>query len=123
MSAFFDAYRDRDVERMVRLCGQNGTFRYVPMGAQGEGRLREEGKAVWSGLIEAFPDLTAELLDVRGQGNKTFARGRLYGTGAGSGAAFERALWLAHEWRDGRLLWWRAFESEAEALSAAGLRE
>src|ERR1700681_2011083 len=67
--------------------------------------------------------LTAELHDVRALGDKTFARGRLYGTGAGSGAAFERTLWLAHEWRHDKTVWWHAFESEAEALEAAGMSE
>jgi len=46
---------------------------------------------------------------------------RLRGEGAGSGAAFERTLWLAVEWRGGQEVWWHAFETEAEALDAVGL--
>ena len=34
------------------------------------------------------------------------------GRAQGSGAAFERTLWLAHEWRDNKTVWWHAFESE-----------
>jgi hypothetical protein len=30
-------------------------------------------------------------------------------------------MWLANEWRDGKTVWWCAFESEAEALEAIGL--
>jgi hypothetical protein len=32
-------------------------------------------------------------------------------------------LWLVNEIRDGKVVWWHAFESEAEALEAAGLSE
>jgi hypothetical protein len=52
-----------------------------------------------------------------------FVHGRLYGQGAGSGASFERTLWQALEVRDGKLIWWRAFGSEAEALKGVGLSE
>jgi hypothetical protein len=30
---------------------------------------------------------------------------------------------LVAEWRTGKIVWWGAFASEAEALEAAGLRE
>jgi len=53
----------------------------------------------------------------------TVTRGRLRGQGAGSGASFERTLWLAVEWRGEKEVWWHAFESEAEALEAVRLRE
>jgi hypothetical protein len=32
-------------------------------------------------------------------------------------------MWLVAGWRDGRMVSWRSFESEAEALDAAGLSE
>jgi hypothetical protein len=53
----------------------------------------------------------------------TFLRGCLRGQGASSGASFERELFIAARWRDGKLTWWHTFETEAEALEAAGLRE
>jgi ketosteroid isomerase-like protein len=120
-----DAFNRRDLDAALALHDPGVEFTPYERVVEGLGPYRgHDGVRAWfENSLEAFPDLTAELLDVRGQGNKTFARGRLYGTGAGSGAAFERALWLAHAWHDGRLLWWRAFESEAEALSAAGLSE
>jgi len=51
----------------------------------------------------------------------TFVRGRLYGHGAASGASFERTYWGLFRWRNGKVVWWHAFASEAEALEAAGL--
>ena len=56
VTAFFDAYRDQDVERMVELCTDNADFHYVPFelwGRQrvirGDGKVRTIGK---EGLIE-----------------------------------------------------------------------
>ncbi len=65
VTAFFDAYRAQDVERMVELCADNADFHYVPFeiwGRQrvirGDGKVRTIGKAIWTTLIDAFPDLT-----------------------------------------------------------------
>src|ERR1700730_9802441 len=77
----------------------------------------------WEESFAALPDLSADLYEVRDLGEITFARGCLRGTGAGSGASFERTLWMAIEWRDKQEVWWHAFESEAEALEAVGLRD
>ncbi len=55
---FFDAYRKRDVDKMVAHCNPEGQFRYVPLGNQGEGKIGTTGRTVWSGLIDAVPDLT-----------------------------------------------------------------
>lgn len=78
VSAFFDAYRARDVERMVELCSDNADFRYVPFEVwtrqrvlHGDGKVGTVGKAIWTALIDAFPDLTNAVTTVRadGQGN------------------------------------------------------
>lgn len=54
---FFSAYQDMDVDRMLGLCAPNGTVSFVPLGADYAGKLHEIGKAVWSALMDAFPDL------------------------------------------------------------------
>ena len=42
---FFDAYRKHDVERMVALCTEDASFRYVPDNV--EGKVRGEGDNFW----------------------------------------------------------------------------
>lgn len=54
---FFSAYQDMDVERMLSLCAPNGTVAFVPLGADYAGKINEVGKAVWSALMDSFPDL------------------------------------------------------------------
>jgi hypothetical protein len=48
---------------------------------------------------------------------------RIRGHGAGSDVPSEQTVWYASEWRDGKLLWYRAYASESEALEAACRRE
>ncbi|GJF06064.1 nuclear transport factor 2 family protein [Pseudonocardia sp. D17] len=68
VTAFFDAYRRHDVDGMVDLCSDNAEFSYVPFEAwgkqrvlRGDGKVRTIGKAIWAGLIHAFPDLTVDV--------------------------------------------------------------
>ncbi len=70
--AFFEAYRAHDVERMTELCADNADFRYVPFEVwarqrvlHGDGKVGTVGKAIWTALIDAFPDLTNAVTTVR----------------------------------------------------------
>ncbi len=54
---FFSAYQDFDINRMMSLCAASGNVAFVPLGDAGKGRLHETGKAIWSALMDAFPDL------------------------------------------------------------------
>jgi ketosteroid isomerase-like protein len=65
VTKFFDAYRAQDVEGMVDLCDERAGFHYTPVefwGRQrvvrGDGKVGTIGKVFWTGLIDAFPDLT-----------------------------------------------------------------
>ncbi|TCK26756.1 nuclear transport factor 2 family protein [Pseudonocardia endophytica] len=65
VTAFFDAYRAQDVEGMVDCCSDGASFEYIPFemwGRQrvtrGAGKVRTLGKPLWTGMIDAFPDLT-----------------------------------------------------------------
>ena len=53
---FFEAYREQNVEKMVSLCTEDASFRYVPDSV--EGKVRGEGDNFWRTLIETYPDLT-----------------------------------------------------------------
>jgi hypothetical protein len=89
-----------------------------------------------------FPDLTAEVHEIRAFGDRTFARGRLRGQGAGSGVrvlafvrvtATGRASGLPtatgtpavniYDLTDGKIRRIRVFLDRQEALEAAGMSE
>jgi steroid delta-isomerase-like uncharacterized protein len=78
VTAFFDAYRNHDVERMVDICTDNADFHYIPFelwGRQrvirGDGKVRTIGKVIWTTLIDSFPDTTNRIMNITSddQGN------------------------------------------------------
>ena len=71
VKSFFDAYREHDVQRMVGLCDDMAGYRSVPFELwrkqrviRGDGKVTTIGKILWTGLIEAFPDLTNEVTKI-----------------------------------------------------------
>jgi len=68
---FFNAYRNRDLDKMVAQCNPEGELRYVPLGTQGEGKIGTTGRTIWSGLFDAAPDLInrVELIFADTEGN------------------------------------------------------
>jgi len=65
VTEFFARYRAHDVHGMADLCGVNAGFSYVPVevwGKQrvlrGDGKVGTVGKPLWTGLINAFPNLS-----------------------------------------------------------------
>jgi ketosteroid isomerase-like protein len=120
-----DAYNRRDLDGFLALMDSDVEFTPYERAIEGLGPYRghRDVRIWWEESFEVLPDLTAEVYEVRDFGDRVFVRGRLHGHGAGSGAKFERMLWETVEWRGGKIVWWCAFGSEAEALEAAGLRE
>ena len=55
-------------------------MRYIPMGSQGEGRAREAGKTIWSGLIDSFPDLRVTVQSLFGDDRHVAAEVVIGGT-------------------------------------------
>ncbi len=120
-----DIFNRRDLAAYLVLTDPDVEFTPYEVSVQG-GRPYRGHRGVRSWWEESFavlPDLRSELYEVRDLGDMTVVHGCIRGQGAGSGASFERTLWQAIEWRDKKIVWWRAFATEAEALEAAGLRE
>jgi steroid delta-isomerase-like uncharacterized protein len=78
--SFFAAYNAHDVNRMVAACSADARLRYVPLGVQGEGRARDLGKTIWSGLIDAFPDLAVSVQSAFGDERNAAAEVMIGGT-------------------------------------------
>jgi steroid delta-isomerase-like uncharacterized protein len=71
VEAFFDAYRNHDVNRMIELCSEDADLSYVPVEIaakqrvmRGDGKVCVLGRPIWYGLISAFPDLTNEIASI-----------------------------------------------------------
>ena len=120
-----DAFNRRDLHAFLALMDPDTEFTPYEVSVQGgDPYCGHDGmRTWWEESLEVLPDLRAELYEVRDFGDRVYVRGCLRGHGASSGASFERALWAAVEWRDGKQVRYRAFGSEAEALEAVGLSE
>ena len=70
-----------------------------------------------------FQTSTSRSTDVREVGDLMLIAARISGRGKGSDVPVGQPIWQLGEIRGGRVIWWRSYPSEAQALEAAGLSE
>jgi hypothetical protein len=106
----FLALMDVDVQADSRLAAMEGEY-------HGHDGIRRW----WTNLLDAMPDLDVEVDDVEVRGDLTVAR---------LGLAFSRPtpalrspLWHVAEWRERKVVWWSAYQTEEEALEAVKQRQ
>ena len=107
----FKALHDPDVE-LTPLRPEGATYR-------GHDGVR----TYWDELFDVFPDFNVEIDDVREVGDLMLIAARISGRGKGSDVPVGQPIWQLGEIRGGRVIWWRSYPSEAQALEAAGLSE
>jgi ketosteroid isomerase-like protein len=116
----YAAFQAGDLDEWVTYFDPEVEFNATEMEGpfRGHGGLRE-----WAaGLLAAFPDWKPSIVETRDLGDRVLIHGNASGEGAGSGVGIEVDFWQAVEFRDGRIVWYAAFRTEAEALEAVGLR-
>jgi|SRR5215207_6035430 len=104
---------DPDVEIVSYLMGVDGTV------YRGHAGLRD----YIDDLFSVFPDWHPEILQATDYGDTVLAKIRMAGRGASSGLAIEQTAWQVSRFRDGKLVGFYGYGSQAEALEAAGLSE
>ncbi|MGA7328452.1 MAG: ester cyclase [Rhodomicrobium sp.] len=77
---FFTAYNAHDIDKMLAACSDSAQLRYMPMGNQGLGNVRDVGKTIWSGIIDAFPDLHVTVQSMFGNAENVAAEVVIGGT-------------------------------------------
>ena len=119
----FDAFNRRDLDAFLTLMDDD--VEGIPRSAFMEDSYHgHDGmRRWWKNWLDAFPDWNIEVLAVRDLGDLTVADLFVRGHGAGSGAPANQATWMMARWRRGKCVWWRFFETRAEALEAVGLSE
>jgi ketosteroid isomerase-like protein len=120
-----EALNGRDLDAFLSLCDHDLEFhsRLVELEGGEPYRGHDGIRSWWENVLRVFPDFSTEVEEVRDLGDVTVARALLRGHGTGSDAPWEQTQWHVAEWRDKKVIRWRIFMSEAEALEAAGLRE
>lgn len=103
---------DDDVEALPRQSGVEGVY-------HGHDGIRQW----WKNTLDAIPDLTIEVVEVRDLGDLTISTLNQRGHGAGSATPIDEAIWQVIRWRRGKSIWWGNFRTRSEGLKAAGLAE
>ena len=116
-----DAFNQRDLDGFLKLTDPDVEFVARVLQIEGGGPLRgHDGiRRWWNEMLGVFPDFVVEVEDVRDLGDVIIARQRHRARGGESNAPMEELGWLVTVWRDGRVVWWRDFDNEEEALAQA----
>ena len=121
----FDAFNRRDLDAFLALCHPDVEFVAYAMQLEGGDPYRgHEGvRAWWETIFAVYPDFRADIEELRDLGDLIITRARMHGRGVESAAPMDQEVWQVGRPRDGKVIGWRFFRSESEALEAAGLSE
>jgi len=114
----YDAFNQRDLDAFLELMDDDVMFESRLAAMEGGYRGHEGARRWWKDLLDMLPDYTIDVEEVRDLGDATLGRLRARGSGAASAAPLDEALWQPGRWRDRKCIWWRNFQTEAEALEA-----
>jgi ketosteroid isomerase-like protein len=118
-----DAFNRRDLDALLALMDDDVEGAPPLVSIEGHYHGHAGIRRWWESLFSGFSDLTTEVVEVRELGDLTVGVLRNRAQGAVSNAPVGERLWIVGEWREGKIIWWQSFRTEAEALEAAGLRE
>ena len=123
--AAYAAINGGDLEGFLALVDPQVEFRSLIAEAEGSAYRGHDGvRDWWEGVAAALGGLRFEVqeLDVRGDRAVT----ELLVSGTMEGVAVTQRMWQAVVFREGKVIWWSTFRTEAEAREAvesAGLSE
>jgi ketosteroid isomerase-like protein len=119
----FDAFKRRDLAAFLAL--MDDEVEAIPRMASIEGGYQgHDGiRRWWDNVYDVFPDFSIEVVELRDHGDLTVAAVHLRGHGAGSDTPLDETITFVGRWGHGKCLWWRTFDTRAEALEAMGLSE
>ena len=122
---FTDAFNRRDFDAVLALADPGIEYSSRIAEVEGGGPYRGHGgiREWWGSLFAVFPDFQAQIEEVKDPGDLSLARVRQHTQGTENDAPADQTQWHLSEWRDGKVLRWQVFVSEADALEAAGLSE
>ena len=118
----YDAFNRRDLDALLALMDEDVEGVTNVTAVEGSYHGHEGIARWWRDLLDAFPDLMVDVLEMRDCGDLSLAQLRFRGHGAGSGIPFDVTVWHVSHGREGKCIWWHTFQTEAEALEAVRLR-
>jgi ketosteroid isomerase-like protein len=118
-----DAFNRRDLDAVLAMLHGDVEFGSRLAAMEGGFHGHEGIRRWWQTILDASPDRTIEIVEVRDLGDVTLTMARARGHGAVSHIPYEETIWSVARWRGKKAVWWGVFSTKAEALEAVGLRE
>jgi ketosteroid isomerase-like protein len=118
-----DAFNRRDLDAVLAMLHGDVEFGSRLAVMEGGFHGHEGIRRWWQTILDASPDRTIEIVEVRDLGDVTLTMARARGHGAVSHVPYEETIWSVARWRGKKAVWWGVFSTKAEALAAVGLRE
>jgi ketosteroid isomerase-like protein len=120
----FAAFHDRDLDRF--LAGLDPNVEVVPIvGSELADTVYHGHRGVrdwWEHIFSVFPNGEVALEDVRDLGDRVIVASRFHAQGIASDRP-DLTVWTLSDVRDGKIVTWRTFRTEAEALEAASAEQ
>jgi ketosteroid isomerase-like protein len=117
-----DAVRGRDLDAYLALLDADVDI--GPLGAIRPSYHGHDGvRRWWEDLFGVAPDFSLDIDEVRDLGDSLVVALRVHGHGRGGGVPVDQSVWQVVKFRHEKVLWWRSYGRERDALEAAGLSE
>jgi len=113
-----DAFNRRDLDAALGLMHGDLDFGSRLAAMEGGYHGHEGIRRWWRTILDASPDRTVEILEVRDLGDVTLTSVRARGHGSLSDIPYDEVIWSVARWRSEKAVWWAVFPTEAEALEA-----
>jgi ketosteroid isomerase-like protein len=117
-----EAVRRRDLDAYLAFLDADVDI--APLGAIRPSYHGHDGvRRWWEDLFAVAPDFSLDIDEVRDLDELLLVALRVHGHGRGSGVPVDQSVWQVVQFRHEKVLWWRSYGSEREALEAVGLAE
>ncbi len=121
MEAVYAAIERGDFDAFLALAHPEIEFRSLIAEAEGRTFRGHEGVREWWDSVVVALGIRPGAEQVEGFRDRGVTCMRI--TGTIGGVEVPQTMWISWRVRDGLLVWWETFRTEAEALEAAGLQE
>ena len=122
--AVFDAFSRGDMPALLKLADPSVVFTPIPEAPDVQSFHGHEGLLHGIAQVtEIWDDFSVELREMRDFDDHVLASLRWWGRGPSSGIQMEVDICALAAFRKGKIVRWQFFESEQQALEAAGLSE
>jgi ketosteroid isomerase-like protein len=116
------AVNGRDLDALLGLVHPEVEFQSLVAEAEGRDYRGHAGvREWWESVIQSLGGMHSVIEHIKTSEDAGVCRVRL--TGEVEGVGLAQTVWEAFRVRDGVVVWWRFYRTEAEALAAAGLSE